>query len=75
VVTYKEAQPHPTWTCGRGAPSFGSQAPFHQRYQHYKYHGFAGVLPDCPLFCLCRFRPDTLGVGVLVYRDVWGCNL
>ena len=42
VVTYPEPQPHPTWSYGRGAPAHGSQAPFHQRYAHYKMYGYAG---------------------------------
>lgn len=43
VVTYKEPSAHPTWKYGRGAPAHGSQAPFHQRYSHYKYYGYAGA--------------------------------
>lgn len=43
VVTYPEPQPHPTWSYGRGAPAHGSQAPFHQRYSHYKMYGYAGM--------------------------------
>eukprot|EP00892_Ulva_mutabilis_P005762 jgi/Ulvmu1/3558/UM166_0012.1 len=42
VVTYREPQPHPTWAYGRGAPAHGAQAPFHQRYAHYKMYGYAG---------------------------------
>ena len=56
MVTYKEPQPHATWPFGRGAPAFGSQAPFHQRYSHYKYHGYAGAGATSPYCVNCPLR-------------------
>ena len=43
VVTHETPEPHASWTQMKGLLSHGAQVPFHQRYSHYKYHGFAGA--------------------------------
>ena len=42
VTTYRTPQLGEMTLSENPSPHFGSQSPFHQRYTHYRYHGFAG---------------------------------
>ena len=51
VATYRQPAPSP-YTCVEApSPNYGSQAPFHQRYSHYKHYGFAGEAERAELCC------------------------
>ncbi|GAX73160.1 hypothetical protein CEUSTIGMA_g613.t1 [Chlamydomonas eustigma] len=42
VATYRIPAPSDFTMTENTSPQYGSQSPFHQRYAHYKYNGFAG---------------------------------
>jgi hypothetical protein len=42
VMTYRAPQLGELTLTENPSPNFGSQSPFHQRYSHYRQHGFAG---------------------------------
>ncbi|KAL6763121.1 hypothetical protein V8C86DRAFT_2507722 [Haematococcus lacustris] len=42
MTTYRQPAPSDLMLTENPSPHCGSQSPFHQRYKHYKYHGFAG---------------------------------
>ncbi|GFH21840.1 uncharacterized protein HaLaN_19214, partial [Haematococcus lacustris] len=42
VGQFRQPAPSDLMLAENPSPHCGSQSPFHQRYKHYKYHGFAG---------------------------------
>jgi hypothetical protein len=42
VMTHAQLAPGALQLQENPSPNMGSQSPFHQRYSHYKLHGFAG---------------------------------
>eukprot|EP00197_Chlamydomonas_leiostraca_P007420 CAMPEP_0202874266 /NCGR_PEP_ID=MMETSP1391-20130828/25083_1 /ASSEMBLY_ACC=CAM_ASM_000867 /TAXON_ID=1034604 /ORGANISM="Chlamydomonas leiostraca, Strain SAG 11-49" /LENGTH=119 /DNA_ID=CAMNT_0049555671 /DNA_START=38 /DNA_END=397 /DNA_ORIENTATION=+ len=42
IATYRQPSPSELTLAENPSPNHGSQSPFHQRYSHYRYYGFAG---------------------------------